>query len=428
MKRKIQTFILALSIVGCTQFDDAEPTDRKSFVRFYSNTTSYSGVVAEEDTDGGYIIGGIVGVAPESHAILIKTDNRGNKLWETIIKNGTLNSIKPISTGYLVLGDSIELNEGVEEVSEIVNYRARLLKMTNQGTLERSFVKSDSVYANLNTDDPDTLQVDYHGEALAFDNANNLLVLGSFQEPGKNKRSFVSALNPNTFTPIWVKSYGLSDRDYENCRSLYVTPSSKLVWASRAYKAIQNLSTQYVSISVVEPNSTFENNSLLGENDARNHSIQDLQISLFGFGAIGTYMDQNGGNANIFFTKVDRMGNLMGSPRYYDVDAILSDPGQPTDFQDHGQAITAVEDGFLLAGNFTSTPTKGNGGEDIILLRVDQDGEIIWTKVIGGSGDEKISSVRYTTDGSFLICGTNTIKGLSSIMLIKVDKNGELVN
>lgn len=75
-----------------------------------------------------------------------------------------------------------------------------------------------------------------------------------------------------------------------------------------------------------------------------------------------------------------------------------------------------------------TTPNRGKGGKDIFLVKVDGDGNILWNKVLGGAGNETVSSIREMTDGSLLICGSNDVSGLSSIFIMKTDKNGELNN
>ena len=94
--------------------------------------------------------------------------------------------------------------------------------------------------------------------------------------------------------------------------------------------------------------------------------------------------------------------------------------------QDEGLALTATSDGFVLAGAITSTPTVGNGGKDILLVKLDAMGNLLWKRTMGGTGDETITSIRETSDKGLLMFGTNTINGLSSMMLIKTDENGEI--
>jgi hypothetical protein len=62
------------------------------------------------------------------------------------------------------------------------------------------------------------------------------------------------------------------------------------------------------------------------------------------------------------------------------------------------------------------------------LIKVDGLGNPVWNKLIGGGGDEFVSTIRETEDGGFLICGTSTISGFSNIFLVKTDEFGELKN
>jgi hypothetical protein len=73
-----------------------------------------------------------------------------------------------------------------------------------------------------------------------------------------------------------------------------------------------------------------------------------------------------------------------------------------------------------------TTPGRGKGGKDIFLIKIDAFGNVVWNKILGGTGNETVSSIRETADGGLLLCGSNEVSGLSSIFIIKTDKNGEL--
>lgn len=61
-------------------------------------------------------------------------------------------------------------------------------------------------------------------------------------------------------------------------------------------------------------------------------------------------------------------------------------------------------------------------------MKVDPNGNLIWKKIIGGTGGETVATIHETEDRGLLICGTNTVNGIPSIFLIKTDQNGELKN
>lgn len=428
------TFFIAIS---CTNFDDAEITDRKTFVHFYSSATNYVASTIELDTDGGYILSGEVkhdnGI---TDAIIIKTDARGRKVWETVIGNSTINGIQPTENGYILVGDSIQLNPLSAEVHELVNTYARLLILDKSGDISAQHISSASILVVSNNQDV-VLNVDYHGQAVTLDGAGNIIVLGSFKVPGKNESSYVSAFNPsNIADSLWHISYQSLEHDYINCNTVHVTPSSNIVWASKLHTPEQGFAREFLSVPYVRQNSAPINHSVFGERDSRNHSVEDMRKSPVGYCAVGTYSETSGLNANMYFIRIDANMNIIPqSVRYIDGEELMLNNRILADNEktlsssfDEGLAVAATDDGFLVAGALTSTPTVGNGGKDILLVRLDAVGNLVWKKTIGGTGDEVVTSIRETPDNGFLLFGTNTINGLSSLMLLKTDANGNITN
>lgn len=424
-----------LGIAGCTKFEDAEITERNTFVHFFSSESNYVGLVAEMDADGGFIVSGEIRKDDGgSDALIIKTDKRGHKIWEKVIPNGIINAIKPSQNGYILVGDSIELNassSGVE-LSELENTYARLILMDGQGNIVSEHISTGTVKV-LN----DTVTIDYHGSAFVVDPGGRILMLGSYRAPGQNEATFVSAFDPSDLSDsLWFQAYQSIDHHLLNCNVLHLTPSAELVWASRTFAQSQNLSREFVSFSQVKVNSTFKTNTQFGENDARNHSVEDIQRSGVGYCAIGTHAEKNGSSGNIYFLRLDaNLQIIPNSARYIDGeeliknDIVMNDQSNtPSSSSDEGLAIAATNDGYILAGTMTSTPTVGNGGKDILLIKLDAFGNLMWKKLIGGSGDETVTSIRETEDNGFLICGTNTVNGLSTIMLVKTDNKGNVDN
>ena len=111
--------------------------------------------------------------------------------------------------------------------------------------------------------------------------------------------------------------------------------------------------------------------------------------------------------------------------------------GQNHDFL--SATVNTQEGGFLLAG--TSYSSKGldkkddsKGGSDIWLIRINEFGDELWQKTIGGSSDEEARSVIQTMDLGFFVAGNvafgsaqATGKGYGSkdVLIIRLDKNGK---
>ena len=122
---------------------------------------------------------------------------------------------------------------------------------------------------------------------------------------------------------------------------------------------------------------------------------------------------------------------MPGSDRYFDGELLAANNqsvgATESSSDDSGDAVIATRDGgFILGGSMNTTPNRGNGGTDILLIKVDGQGNVVWNKIYGGTGDETVSSIRETADGGLLVCGSNNLSGLSSVFIMKTDMNGEL--
>lgn len=82
-----------------------------------------------------------------------------------------------------------------------------------------------------------------------------------------------------------------------------------------------------------------------------------------------------------------------------------------------------IDSGFVIAG---ITKSFGAGGEDIYLIRTDQNGDILWTKTFGGSNNDKAFTVHQTDDNGFIIVGTTASfgNGQDDFLLWKTDSLG----
>lgn len=423
--------LLALSS-GCTKFEDADMSERNTFVHFFSSETSYHGIVAELDTDGGYIISGEIRKSSgEPDALIIKTDARGHKIWEQVISKSLVNAIKPHQGGYILVGDSLQINSGSigVDLSELENTYARLMKMNAQGTVIAA--KTMTGRSRVGTE---MLTIDYHGNAFDIDADGNIVVLGSYRTPGQPQAAFISTFDPADIRDSLRYQPYAFEQDVVNSNAIHATATSSLVWASSIQNQVGNLTRKFIGVSQVAPNSTFARHRQFGASDQRNHSVMDIQKSPVGYCAIGTYAETNGLNGNIYFV---HMGNGLDvlTERYIDGEELMlrgnvleSNSRTLSNSLDEGLAVISTHDGFVLAGTITSTPTVGNGGKDILLIKLDASGNLLWRRIIGGSGDETVRSIRVTADDGLLLCGTNTVNGLSTIMLVKTDKYGNLDN
>jgi len=96
---------------------------------------------------------------------------------------------------------------------------------------------------------------------------------------------------------------------------------------------------------------------------------------------------------------------------------------------DVGSGISAVNDGYILGGTIWSF---GAGEADSGLLKIDHNGDVIWGKTVGGLRGEGINwdGVRVTSDGGYAFGDKTTsfgAKGNGALFGVKLTPHGELV-
>ncbi len=102
--------------------------------------------------------------------------------------------------------------------------------------------------------------------------------------------------------------------------------------------------------------------------------------------------------------------------------------------RDYAPSFYETEDGYVVVG-MTSSYGFGDGGgnqdgsHDFMVVKLDRDGGYLWSKVIGGPRDERGSySVNPTVDGGFLLTGTTQSfgAGRTDLFIVKIDVEGNL--
>ena len=137
-----------------------------------------------------------------------------------------------------------------------------------------------------------------------------------------------------------------------------------------------------------------------------------LQTSDGGYIVTGTIDGFGAGNSDALLIKTDVNGNIMWDYTYGGLD------------NDIIYAICKNYNGYILAG---FTKSFGAGPYDVYLIRTDLNGTILWSKTYGGPGSEEAWSVERTTDGGFIAAGYTYSfgGGNTDAYLLKINQNGD---
>ncbi len=90
-------------------------------------------------------------------------------------------------------------------------------------------------------------------------------------------------------------------------------------------------------------------------------------------------------------------------------------------------SIAAFPDGSTISAGYTRS--KGNGNADILLLRLDASGKLIWQKTYGGKARDMATSVATLPDGGFVTAAISQsgTKNQGNALIMRHDKKGKLV-
>ena len=134
--------------------------------------------------------------------------------------------------------------------------------------------------------------------------------------------------------------------------------------------------------------------------------------------------------------------------RFYDAWAVKLDKNGDTLWQkklggsgdDIANAVTATPAGsYVMAGSTISSDGDvggHNGGDDVWIVKLNENGNIIWQKTYGGAQVESANAIVSTSDGGFIVAGHTTSNdgdvsgnhgsGLNQVdaLIIKLDKDG----
>ncbi|MGD9493843.1 MAG: T9SS type A sorting domain-containing protein [Bacteroidales bacterium] len=267
---------------------------------------------------------------------------------------------------------------------------------------------------------------------------------------------YLIKINQNGDT-IWTKTYGGSGAESGYCllqtptndyiisgftesyspvtSSIYIIKTDSngdTLWAKTYYK--QDVNTGYAIIQ------TVDNNYLVGitlSNTVSTHDYMIAKIDSLG-DTLWTKVYDKG--ANDWFSSVVELDggdfvvsgftNSLGYGGYDMFLARYNSSGDEIWFKTYGGTEDDLGGGVIFTNDLSiincgSTFSFGKGGEDFYLVKINLNGDTIWTKTYGGIDNDYGGSIMQTTDGGLIIGGSSSSYGNGSeIFLIKTNPNG----
>jgi len=139
-----------------------------------------------------------------------------------------------------------------------------------------------------------------------------------------------------------------------------------------------------------------------------------IQTSDGGYAIAGLTQSFGAGKWDVYVVKLDANGNLQWT-------TTIGGPGNEIS----ESLIQTSDGGYIIAGTTTSF---GVGEADVYVVKLDANGNLQWTTTIGGKNTEEGFSLIQTSDGGYAIAGSTTSFGAGGrdVYVVKLDANGNL--
>lgn len=290
--------------------------------------------------------------------------------------------------GYLVNG--VTTSYGIGDVDALT------LKTDAQGQILWSFT-----YGTPNYDNPE-IAIQTFDHNMVFAGRTNV-------QPGSTS-ALIYKLD-SAGNVLWSKVFGL------NSNTGFV---SLIETSDHGYAAVGNIPTAILLVKTTANGDTLFTRKYDGAGAEFGASLFQLPDS--GFLICGRQQTTTGGNleSDGILLRTDASGNITWTKSYGDSLWEEFTSVQPTN-----------DGGFIITG---STVTFGAGNFDILLMKTDSTGDILWTKTFGGAESDASYDIHVNPDDSYVLSGYTESLGYghrgidsSNVFLLKTNNVGDLV-
>jgi hypothetical protein len=189
------------------------------------------------------------------------------------------------------------------------------------------------------------------------------------------------------------------------------------------YNALQmngfNSNIQNISSAVNIYNSDFQSDDIIWAKTYGDEA-SELSNDLITLGnnelvLLVTSFSNSNGSSDILIKKLDQNGNEIWS---------LNFGGEK---RETGSSLLFHKEFIYASGTTTSF---GNGKKDFVIMKISQEGEIIWTKFFGGQNDDICKKIIALPNDNLVMCGEtfSSGNGEDDFLIIKIDEDGNLIS
>lgn len=245
--------------------------------------------------------------------------------------------------------------------------------------------------------------------------ASDLLAGGGYISTGRTtsfspfsfEDAFLLKVEPTGDT-AWWKIFELDERD-ERAYALDVTSDEGFIIAG--FAEARDTTDADFYLAKADSGGSLEWTKTYG-GEGQDTACSVIETADGGFLVCGYSTSFTYGGGVCWVLKTDSLGDTLWSGLY----------GAGAD-EAFSSVIPAHDEGYILAG--WSTPAEG--GRDVYLVKIDEDGNEVFSKIYGGEYDDMAYSIEPTSDSGYIVIGNtwSYAAGENDIWLLKVDSLGD---
>ncbi|MFN8319171.1 MAG: T9SS type A sorting domain-containing protein [Saprospiraceae bacterium] len=203
---------------------------------------------------------------------------------------------------------------------------------------------------------------------------------------------------------IWSKSYGTTVEDY--LRKVVELPNKDLLLCG--YTQAGNGGTNLLAIQLDEDGNIIWSDALGGDSDEEGWTVAYDKMGNSYFGGWSKSTSNN--NSDFFLVKKDVEGETIFEKKFGGSNV------------DSGLSLLVEDNHILFAG---STLSYGNGKSDLLLYRLDLEGNIISSETFGSTSDDYCRSICKTNNGFCLVGYTTGFNSnANDVLIVLANENG----
>ena len=379
--------VAVLSLLISVSFACIPPANASGFSKLIENGGTGHSII--QTIDGGYVVTGVrtdFDTGDGTDSLLIKLNASGNLLWKKRFSGMT--TLTSPAFSLLTLNDVMEVDQGFLVVGATPNYDATLrsegmdmlvMKISSNGQIVWSKVfgsgGEDQMYSIAATKDGGSIASGSSGPFMFSSYRSNVV---KFDRSGKT---------------VWINSYDFGD--FKN-RIFQTTDGGFILSGSTT--------TVPDIVTVVKLN---QNGGMVWKKNIKAPKglgfLDIVELANGGY-ALEAYSFYKGFDG-VAIVQLSSNGALLRSRFYEGVDA---------------KTLVATSDqGLIIGGQLDGRGT---------IFKIDSGGQVRWIKGFDETNSDYygVNFIRSAKDGGYILTGTTFVGGQASLVIMKVDANGDL--